>query len=46
MATESESVGQLQYVQGLSRAHLTPDESAQLDEAIEGARTRLTSGSK
>jgi hypothetical protein len=41
MATESESVGQLQYVQGLSRAHLTPDESAQLDEAIEGSRRRF-----
>lgn len=41
MATESESVGQLQYVQGLSRAHLTSDESAQLDEAIETARRRF-----
>lgn len=41
MATESESVGQLQYVQDLSRAHLTPDEAAQLDEAIEGARRRF-----
>lgn len=41
MATESESVGQLQYVQDLSRAHLTPDEAAQLDEAIEAARRRF-----
>jgi len=41
MATESESVGQLQYVQDLPRDHLNAEEQAKLEAAIETTRRRF-----